>query len=82
MTVPIRAPWSRFHQAVVDVVVRLAVADRERTGRTAVALTGGVAGLFKANGVTDLPGTGKLLAGRQVEYTFLRSRGTRLVCRI
>ena len=32
-------------------------------------LTGGVAGLFKANGVTDLPGTGKLLSGRQVEYT-------------
>ncbi len=32
----------RFHQAVVDVVVRLAVADRERTGRLAVALTGGV----------------------------------------
>ena len=32
-------------------------------------LTGGVAGLFKANGVTDLPGTGRLLAGRQVEYT-------------
>jgi dihydrolipoamide dehydrogenase len=32
-------------------------------------LTGGVAGLFKANGVTDLPGTGKLLANRQVEYT-------------
>ncbi len=38
--VPTRA-W-RFHQAVVDVVVRLAVADRARTGRTAVALTGGV----------------------------------------
>jgi dihydrolipoamide dehydrogenase len=32
-------------------------------------LTGGVAGLFKANGVTDLPGSGKLLANRQVEYT-------------
>jgi len=32
-------------------------------------LTGGIAGLFKANGVTDLPGTGKLLANRQVEYT-------------
>jgi len=32
----------RFHQAVVDIVVRLAVADRQRTGRTAVALTGGV----------------------------------------
>lgn len=32
-------------------------------------LTGGVAGLFKANGVDDLPGTGKLLSGRKVEYT-------------
>ena len=32
-------------------------------------LTGGVAGLCKANGVDDLPGTGKLLAGRKVEYT-------------
>ncbi len=31
-------------------------------------LTGGVGALFKGNGVTDLPGTGKLLAGRQVEY--------------
>ena len=32
-------------------------------------LTGGIAGLFKANGVTDLPGSGRLLAGRRVEYT-------------
>ncbi|MCB1683124.1 MAG: dihydrolipoyl dehydrogenase [Pseudomonadales bacterium] len=32
-------------------------------------LTGGISGLFKNNGVTDLPGTGKLLAGHQVEYT-------------
>jgi len=32
-------------------------------------LTGGVAALFKGNGVNGLPGTGKLLAGRQVEYT-------------
>ncbi len=32
-------------------------------------LTSGVAGLFKANGVEDLPGTGKLLANRKVEYT-------------
>jgi dihydrolipoamide dehydrogenase len=31
-------------------------------------LTGGVAALFKGNGVTGLPGTGKLMAGRQVEY--------------
>jgi len=31
-------------------------------------LTGGVAQLFKGNGVTALAGTGKLLAARQVEY--------------
>jgi len=32
-------------------------------------LTGGVAGLFKANGVTLLEGHGKLLAGKKVEVT-------------
>ena len=32
-------------------------------------LTTGVGGLFKANGVTLLEGTGKLLAGKQVELT-------------
>jgi dihydrolipoamide dehydrogenase len=32
-------------------------------------LTGGIAQLFQGNGVTALPGTGKLLAGRQIEYT-------------
>jgi dihydrolipoamide dehydrogenase len=32
-------------------------------------LTGGIAGLFKANGVTSLEGTGKVLAGHQVELT-------------
>ena len=32
-------------------------------------LTGGIAGLFKANGVTALTGTGRLLAGRKVEFT-------------
>jgi len=32
-------------------------------------LTGGIGGLFKANGVTSLFGTGKLLAGKKVEYT-------------
>ena len=34
-------------------------------------LTGGVAQLFKGNGITWLQGTGKLLAGRQVEFTSL-----------
>ena len=32
-------------------------------------LTSGVAGLFKANGVTPLEGVGKLLAGKKVEFT-------------
>ena len=32
-------------------------------------LTGGVAGLFKSNGVTLLEGHGKLLAGKKVEVT-------------
>ncbi len=32
-------------------------------------LTGGVASLFKANGVTTLQGHGKLLAGKKVELT-------------
>jgi dihydrolipoamide dehydrogenase len=31
-------------------------------------LTGGVAALFQGNGVVGLPGFGKLLAGRKVEY--------------
>ena len=35
-------------------------------------LTGGISGLFKANGVTSLFGTGKLLAGKKVEYTDLK----------
>jgi dihydrolipoamide dehydrogenase len=32
-------------------------------------MTGGIAALFKANGVTGLVGHGKLLAGNQVEFT-------------
>jgi len=32
-------------------------------------MSGGITGLFKANKVTSLYGTGKLLAGRQVEFT-------------
>ncbi len=32
-------------------------------------LTGGIAGLFKTNGVTHLPGTGRLLPNKQMELT-------------
>ncbi|MDP1521369.1 dihydrolipoyl dehydrogenase [Porticoccus litoralis] len=40
-----------------------------RKAKIVEQLTGGIAGLFKSNGVTSLFGTGKLLAGRQVEFT-------------
>lgn len=32
-------------------------------------LTGGIGGLFKTNGVTQLAGTGRLLANKQIEFT-------------
>jgi dihydrolipoamide dehydrogenase len=40
----------------------------ERKNKIIGQLTGGIAGLFKANGVTPLYGTGKLLAGKKVEF--------------
>ncbi len=40
-----------------------------RKDEVVAGLTGGIAGLFKGNGVTGLPGTGKLLADLVVEYT-------------
>ncbi len=41
----------------------------ERKDAVVRQLTGGVAGLFMANKVTSLFGTGKLLAGRKVQFT-------------
>lgn len=41
----------------------------ERKDTIVKNLTGGIASLFKANGVTSIQGTGKLLAGKQVEVT-------------
>src|SRR5690554_5225322 len=41
----------------------------ERKSGIVKQLTGGIAGLFKANGVTSIHGHGKLLANRQVEVT-------------
>ena len=40
-----------------------------RKAQVVTGLTGGVASLFQGNGVTALSGSGKLLAGRQVEFT-------------
>ena len=45
------------------------VAMVKRKDQIVKNLTMGVASLFKANGVTPLEGTGKLLAGRKVEFT-------------
>ncbi|GGC77869.1 dihydrolipoyl dehydrogenase [Marinobacter halophilus] len=41
----------------------------ERKSGIVSQLTGGIGGLFKANGVTSIQGHGKLLAGRKVEVT-------------
>ena len=41
----------------------------DRKNKIINQLTGGIAGLFKANGVTALYGTGKLLAAKKVELT-------------
>jgi len=41
-------------------------------------LTSGIAGLFKANGVEGLKGTGKLLAGKKVEFTSLEGETSTL----
>ncbi|WP_416140079.1 dihydrolipoyl dehydrogenase [Halomonas sp. HK25] len=39
-------------------------------------LTGGIAGLFKANGVTGIEGTGKVTGAKQVEVTDLNGKAT------
>ena len=44
-------------------------AMQSRKEQIVKGLTTGVAGLFKANGVTPLEGVGKLLAGKKVEFT-------------
>lgn len=42
---------------------------QQRKQKVVAQLTGGIAGLFKANGVTAIKGAGKLLAGKKVEVT-------------
>ncbi|MDY6798777.1 MAG: dihydrolipoyl dehydrogenase [Pseudomonadota bacterium] len=51
-----------------DVSIDIARMMERKTG-IVDQLTGGIAGLFKANGVTSIFGHGKLLANRQVEVT-------------
>ena len=63
---------AREHFAEIGIKVAGVEADipamMARKDQVVHSLTSGVAGLFKGNGVVDLPGHGKLLAGRQVEY--------------
>ncbi|MFT7300044.1 MAG: dihydrolipoamide dehydrogenase [Porticoccus sp.] len=53
---------------VADVAIDVK-AMNDRKANIVKQLTDGVAGLLKINGVTSLFGTGKILVGRQVEYT-------------
>jgi dihydrolipoamide dehydrogenase len=48
--------------------IDVAAMQKRKTG-IVKGMTGGIASLFKANGVTGLTGHGKLLAGNQVELT-------------
>lgn len=50
--------------AEVDVAAMIA-----RKEKIVQQMAGGISGLFKANGVTSIFGTGRLLAGRKVEVT-------------
>ena len=64
---------ARDHLADVGVKtgkVSVDIAQMMARKNTVVStLTGGIKGLFKGNGVVSLPGTGKLHAGRMVEYS-------------
>lgn len=57
------------HGIGVDNVRMDVPAMIERKANIVKNLTGGIAGLFKMNGVTLIEGHGKLLAGKQVEVT-------------
>ncbi len=68
----------KYHETKTDLATHgIKVADVgidvkamiDRKGNIVKQLTDGIAGLFKINGVTSLFGTGKILVGRQVEYT-------------
>lgn len=68
----------KYHEAAHDLAVHGVNASQlsldlsammKRKDTIVQNLTGGIAALFKANGVTWLKGYGKLLAGKKVEFT-------------
>ncbi len=60
--------FSKHGINISDVTMDVA-AMQKRKASIVRQLTGGIAGLFKANGIEGLVGHGKLLSGRQVEFT-------------
>ncbi len=57
-------------QGIIAKDVKIDIAKMmERKSGIVKQLTGGIAGLFKSNGVTSIHGHGKLLANRKVEVT-------------
>ena len=64
---------TRDHLAVHGISVKDAAMDvptmLARKNKIVDQLTGGIAGLFKHNGVTTISGTGKVLSGARVEVT-------------
>ncbi len=64
---------ARDHLAVHGITVKNPTIDvpamLERKDKIVDQLTGGIAGLFKHNGVTAISGTGKVLSGARVEVT-------------
>lgn len=64
---------ARDHLAVHGIAIEGATIDvptmLERKDSIVDQLTGGIAGLFKHNGVTPVSGTGRVLAGARVEVT-------------
>lgn len=48
----------------------------ERKDKVVAQMSGGIGGLFKANKVTSIAGTGKLLAGKKVEVTAADGKST------
>jgi dihydrolipoamide dehydrogenase len=64
---------ARDHFAVHGIIVNPPTMDVSamlaRKNKIVGQLTGGIAGLFKHNGVTPISGTGKVLAGANVEVT-------------
>ncbi len=58
----------KVHGINVDKVSFDVSAMISRKAKIIKTLTGGIAGLFKANGVTHLAGNGKLLANKEIEF--------------